>query len=133
MNGTVEGPIVYCNYGMKEDFDRLEQVFKPGGHLKLIYQWDVTLEGAIALIRYAGIPRADKIREAQKRGAVGVVLFSDPLHYTGTDKNRVSRAQKQLKCGSRPSPKISFSRGRTLNVARLSIPMEILSHQDYRR
>lgn len=75
-SGTVEGPIVYCNYGMKEDFDQLKE-------------WGEEIEGAIALIRYAGIPRADKIKEAQKRGAIGVILFNDPLHYTGNDRNRV--------------------------------------------
>ncbi|KAI6231190.1 Glutamate carboxypeptidase 2-like family protein [Aphelenchoides besseyi] len=64
-NGTVKAPIVYCNYGRDEDLKKLEEE-------------KIQLKGRIALIRYGKVFRGDKVREVQKRGAVGAILYSDP-------------------------------------------------------
>ncbi|KAI6180332.1 Glutamate carboxypeptidase 2-like family protein [Aphelenchoides besseyi] len=64
-NGTVKAPIVYCNYGRVEDLKKLEEE-------------QIQLKDRIALIRYGKIFRGDKVREVQKRGAVGAILYSDP-------------------------------------------------------
>ncbi|KAH9943274.1 Zn-dependent exopeptidase [Epithele typhae] len=58
-DGDVKGEIVYVNYGRKEDYD---EIVAKGG----------SLEGKIALARYGGI------KGAQERGAVGVLIYSDP-------------------------------------------------------
>ncbi|KAL4238468.1 N-acetylated-alpha-linked acidic dipeptidase 2 [Mactra antiquata] len=63
--GTVKGPIVYVNYGRKEDFD----AFPPN------------VSGCIVLARYGRSWRAEKVKLAQERGAVGVILYSDPADY----------------------------------------------------
>uniref|UniRef100_A0A914I4M5 Uncharacterized protein n=1 Tax=Globodera rostochiensis TaxID=31243 RepID=A0A914I4M5_GLORO len=65
--GTVEGEAVYCHYGRREDFERLEKEFNIS-----------TLEGKIAILRYNVEFRGDKVRNAQERGAIGAILYSDP-------------------------------------------------------
>ncbi|GMT04818.1 hypothetical protein PENTCL1PPCAC_26992 [Pristionchus entomophagus] len=65
-NGTVEGSIVYANYGRSADFDMLMNM-------------KIDVKGKIVLMRFGGVSRAVKIAEAESRGAIGVVLFSDPL------------------------------------------------------
>ncbi|CAD6185257.1 unnamed protein product [Caenorhabditis auriculariae] len=76
-NGTADAQIVYCNYGMKNDFEQLLQM-------------GIELRGRIALMRYGGIRRSEKVRLAQSRGLVAVILFSDPIHYTSAaDKSNV--------------------------------------------
>lgn len=65
--GTAEGPLVYANYGAREDFETLE---KQG----------ISVKGAIVLVRYGGTQgdRALKIKAAENHGAIGVLIFSDP-------------------------------------------------------
>ncbi|MCA8943900.1 MAG: M28 family peptidase, partial [Planctomycetes bacterium] len=64
-SATVEAPVAYANYGSAEDFDWLESK-------------GVLVEGKIVLIRYGKQFRGLKVREAERRGAAGVLLFSDP-------------------------------------------------------
>eukprot|EP00080_Pristionchus_pacificus_P000796 PDM60816.1 Peptidase [Pristionchus pacificus] len=64
-NGTVEGSIVYANYGRSADFDMLKNM-------------KIDVRGKIILMRFGGVSRSVKIAEAESRGAIGVVLFSDP-------------------------------------------------------
>ncbi|VDO65427.1 unnamed protein product [Heligmosomoides polygyrus] len=75
-NGTVEGRMVYCNFGTVEDFNALEEA-------------GVDVRGAIALVRYGALVRSEKVEEAENRGAVGVVLFSDPAQYVHSSTNGV--------------------------------------------
>ncbi|KAL8667532.1 MAG: hypothetical protein Q9168_007257 [Polycauliona sp. 1 TL-2023] len=65
--GNVTGPLVYANYGSREDF---EQLTKSG----------VNLEGSIALVRYYGTQgdRSLKVKAAELAGAVGCIIYSDP-------------------------------------------------------
>ncbi|KJH41453.1 PA domain protein [Dictyocaulus viviparus] len=73
-NGSVEGRIVYCNFGTSLDF----QVLQEKG---------VTVNGSIVLMRYGIIVRSEKVAEAEKRGAIGVILFSDPAHHISVNNN----------------------------------------------
>lgn len=41
----------------------------------------MNVSGKIALIRYGKLFRGSKAKEAQKRGAIGVILYSDPGDY----------------------------------------------------
>jgi N-acetylated-alpha-linked acidic dipeptidase len=66
-NGTVEGPVVYANYGTYDDFKMLNDT------------WGVQLKGTIALIRYGSIMRGTKVRNAQQFGCIGALLYSDPI------------------------------------------------------
>jgi N-acetylated-alpha-linked acidic dipeptidase len=58
-------PIVYANYGSREDYARLAEM-------------GVSVKGKIALIRYGQIFRGTKVYLAQQAGAAGVLLFTDP-------------------------------------------------------
>ena len=66
-SGTVTGPLVYVNYGAREDFETL----KGQG---------VDINGSIALVRYGGsqTDRALKVKAAELAGAVGCIIYSDP-------------------------------------------------------
>jgi N-acetylated-alpha-linked acidic dipeptidase len=64
-SGKANGQIVYVNYGSPADHDRLKTL-------------GLSVEGKIALVRYGGAFRGLKVKEAQERGAVGVLIFSDP-------------------------------------------------------
>lgn len=67
-SGRATGEVVYANYGRIGDY-------------RLLDEMGVSLEGKIVLVRYGGSPsqmRGMKVREAANRGAVGVVIYSDP-------------------------------------------------------
>lgn len=64
-SGDAEGQVVYVNYGSPADFARLEAL-------------GISVDGRIALARYGGAFRGLKVKEAQDRGAVGVIIYSDP-------------------------------------------------------
>lgn len=55
----------YCHYGREQDF-------------KLLEDNGLSVKGKIAIIRYGGAFRGDTIRNAGIRGAIGLILFSDP-------------------------------------------------------
>ena len=64
--GNVTGPLIYANYGSREDFDWLGRQ-------------GISLKGAIALVRYGGTQgdRALKVKAAELAGAVGCIIYSD--------------------------------------------------------
>lgn len=64
-SGKAEGQVVYVNYGVPADFARLESM-------------GISVEGKIVLARYGAAFRGLKVKEAQDRGAVGVLIYSDP-------------------------------------------------------
>ncbi|KAL7282546.1 hypothetical protein ACG7TL_004017 [Trametes sanguinea] len=64
-DGEVEGQLIYVNYGLKEDYDK---VLVAGGNFT----------GKIALARYGGNFRGLKVQAAEQLGAVGVIMYSDP-------------------------------------------------------
>jgi len=67
-SGRARGEVVYANYGRIGDY-------------RLLDEMGMSLDGKIVLVRYGGSPgqmRGMKVREAAKRGAVGVVIYSDP-------------------------------------------------------
>jgi N-acetylated-alpha-linked acidic dipeptidase len=65
VSGDVTGQVVYANYGTPDDFAALERL-------------GVEVEGKVVLVRYGAVFRGLKVRNAQKRGAKGVLIFSDP-------------------------------------------------------
>ncbi|KAJ6115927.1 hypothetical protein N7523_006344 [Penicillium sp. IBT 18751x] len=66
-SGNVTGPLVYANFGSREDF-------------KLLADKGISLNGSIALVRYFGSEgdRALKIQAAELAGAAGCIIYSDP-------------------------------------------------------
>ncbi|CAI4226334.1 unnamed protein product [Auanema sp. JU1783] len=76
--GRVTADVVYVNRGKEEDFENLKNM-------------GVDPEGKIALMRYGEGFRGDKVHIAQKYGAVGAILFSDPSDVAreGIDKAHI--------------------------------------------
>jgi N-acetylated-alpha-linked acidic dipeptidase len=63
--GDVRGDVVYVNYGLIEDYAQLDSM-------------GVSVKGKIAVARYGRSYRGIKAREAEKHGAVGLLIYSDP-------------------------------------------------------
>ncbi|MCJ1312365.1 hypothetical protein MMC25_006039 [Agyrium rufum] len=65
--GNVTGPLIYANYGSREDF-------------KILLEHGISLNGSIALVRYYGSQgdRALKIKAAELAGCAGCIIYSDP-------------------------------------------------------
>jgi N-acetylated-alpha-linked acidic dipeptidase len=64
-SGDVTGEAVYANYGRIEDFDQLAAQH-------------IDLHGKIVVVRYGQNFRGIKVYLAEQRGAVGVLIYSDP-------------------------------------------------------
>ena len=66
------------NYGTVEDLAELEQM-------------NMTVMGKICIARYGKIFRGNKVHNCQDRGAIGVILFSDPAQVAplGTDPGQL--------------------------------------------
>jgi N-acetylated-alpha-linked acidic dipeptidase len=64
--GDVTAPVVYVNYGLPADYAALDSL-------------GVSVAGKVVLARYGRSFRGIKPREAEKRGALAVVLYSDPM------------------------------------------------------
>ncbi|HMG00048.1 MAG TPA: PA domain-containing protein, partial [Gemmatimonadaceae bacterium] len=63
--GDVRGEVVYVNYGLIEDYAQLDSM-------------GVSMKGKIAIARYGRSFRGIKAREAEKHGALGLMIYSDP-------------------------------------------------------
>lgn len=66
-SGDVKGPLVYANYGSREDYKKLQDK-------------GIVTKGAIALVRYYGsqTDRALKVKGAELAGFAGCIIYSDP-------------------------------------------------------
>jgi N-acetylated-alpha-linked acidic dipeptidase len=63
--GDVTGQVVYVNYGLIEDYAHLDSI-------------GVSVAGKVVLARYGHSFRGIKAREAEKHGAVALLIYSDP-------------------------------------------------------
>jgi N-acetylated-alpha-linked acidic dipeptidase len=63
--GDVSGEVVYVNYGLIEDYARLQSL-------------GVSVRGKVAIARYGRSFRGIKAREAERNGAAALLLYSDP-------------------------------------------------------
>ncbi|MDP9202309.1 MAG: M20/M25/M40 family metallo-hydrolase [Gemmatimonadota bacterium] len=63
--GDVRGELVYVNYGLIEDYAQLDSM-------------GVSVKGRIAIARYGRSYRGIKAREAERHGALGLIIYSDP-------------------------------------------------------
>jgi N-acetylated-alpha-linked acidic dipeptidase len=65
IDGDVTGPLVYVNYGVPEDYERLQRL-------------GVSVKGAIVIARYGHSWRGIKPKVAGEHGAIGCLIYSDP-------------------------------------------------------
>ncbi|KAK5996657.1 putative glutamate carboxypeptidase [Cladobotryum mycophilum] len=66
-SGDVKGPLIYANYGSREDYQKLKDK-------------GIDTKGAIALVRYYGTQtdRALKVKGAELAGFAGCIIYTDP-------------------------------------------------------
>jgi N-acetylated-alpha-linked acidic dipeptidase len=64
-DGDVTAPLVYINYGIPDDYEKLERM-------------GVSVKGAIVIARYGNSWRGIKPKVAAEHGAVGCLIYSDP-------------------------------------------------------
>jgi N-acetylated-alpha-linked acidic dipeptidase len=64
-SGVVRAPVVYVNYGLPADYDKISAA-------------GLDVRGKIVLARYAKSHRAVKIHTAQQHGAAAIIIYSDP-------------------------------------------------------
>jgi N-acetylated-alpha-linked acidic dipeptidase len=64
-DGEVTAPLVYVNYGIPDDYQKLERM-------------GVSVKGAIVIARYGNSWRGIKPKVAGEHGAVGCLIYSDP-------------------------------------------------------
>ncbi|MGD0037958.1 MAG: transferrin receptor-like dimerization domain-containing protein, partial [Bacteroidota bacterium] len=66
IDGDVTAPLVYVNYGIPDDYERLEKM-------------DISVKGCIVIARYGASWRGIKPKVAAEHGAVGCLIYSDPV------------------------------------------------------
>jgi len=64
-DGDVAAPLVYVNYGIPDDYEKLDRM-------------GVSVKGAIVIARYGNSWRGIKPKVAAEHGAVGCLIYSDP-------------------------------------------------------
>ena len=65
-SGDVTAEVVYANYGRKQDFEELKRL-------------GVNVKGKIVIARYGGNFRGYKAKFAEANGAIGLIIYTDPL------------------------------------------------------
>ena len=65
IDGDVEGPLVYANYGVPKDYETLARL-------------GIDVKGKIVITRYGGSWRGIKPKVAAEHGALGCLIYSDP-------------------------------------------------------
>jgi len=64
-SGDVTAPLVYVNYGLPPDYEALKKL-------------GIDVKGKIAIARYGNSFRGVKAKVAEDRGAIGLIIYSDP-------------------------------------------------------
>ncbi len=75
IDGDVTAPLVYVNYGMREDYEQLDRL-------------GISVKGAIVIARYGNGWRGIKPKVAGEHGAIGCIIYSDPKgdgYFNGDD------------------------------------------------
>ena len=65
IDGDVTAPLVFVNYGVPADYERLERL-------------GISVKGAIVIAKYGGSWRGIKPKVAAAHGAIGCLIYSDP-------------------------------------------------------
>ncbi len=75
IDGDVTAPLVYVNYGDREDYEQLDRM-------------GISVKGAIVIARYGSAWRGTKPKVAAEHGAIGCIIYSDPKddgYFNGDD------------------------------------------------
>ncbi|XP_015899458.3 probable glutamate carboxypeptidase LAMP1 [Ziziphus jujuba] len=69
-SGSVSGPVVYVNYGREDDYRTLDEM-------------GVNVSSAVVLAKYGQIYRGDIVKNAEREGAIGALVYTDRKDYGG--------------------------------------------------
>ncbi|HXY49376.1 MAG TPA: transferrin receptor-like dimerization domain-containing protein [Terriglobales bacterium] len=117
IDGDVTAPLIYVNYGNREDYEQLDR-------------FGISVKGAIVIARYGSGWRGSKPRVAGERGAIGCIIYSDPNddgYFHGDDYPKGGwRPQEGVQRGSvmdtdYPGDPLTPGVGATADAKRLSI------------
>ncbi|KAM3834904.1 transferrin receptor protein 1 isoform 1-T3 [Vipera latastei] len=90
-NGEVSGKLVFANYGLKEDF-------------KALLGQGIVVNGTVVIVRAGSITFAEKVANAEARGAVGVLIYPDPLDYKNLGEREALFGHAHLGTGDPYTP-----------------------------
>jgi N-acetylated-alpha-linked acidic dipeptidase len=65
IDGDVTGPLVFVNYGLPEDYEKLDRL-------------GISVKGAIVIAKYLHSWRGVKPKVASEHGAIGCIIYSEP-------------------------------------------------------
>jgi N-acetylated-alpha-linked acidic dipeptidase len=65
IDGDVTGPLVFVNYGLPEDYEKLDRL-------------GISVKGAIVIAKYLHSWRGVKPKVAAEHGAIGCIIYSEP-------------------------------------------------------
>ena len=65
IDGDVTAPLVYVNYGSRDDYEQLDRL-------------GISVKGAVVIARYGEAWRGIKPKVAAEHGAIGCIIYSDP-------------------------------------------------------
>lgn len=117
IDGDVTAPLVYVNYGTREDYEQLDRL-------------GVSVKGAIVIARYGAAWRGIKPKVAAEHGAIGCIIYSDPRddgYFEGDDYPKGGwRPREGVQRGSvmdtdYPGDPLTPGVGATADAKRLSI------------
>lgn len=116
-DGDVTAPLVYVNYGTREDYETLERL-------------GVSVRGAIVIARYGHGWRGIKPKVAAEHGAVGCIIYSDPagdgyaqgeVYPSGGWRNRDSVQRGSVMDTDYPGDPLTPGLGATEDAPRLAL------------
>jgi N-acetylated-alpha-linked acidic dipeptidase len=116
-DGDVTAPLIYVNYGNREDYEQLDRL-------------GISVKGAIVIARYGHGWRGIKPKVAAEHGAIGCIIYSDPKedgYFEGDDFPAGGwRARDGVQRGSvmdtdYPGDPLTPGVGATANAKRLSL------------
>jgi len=117
IDGDVTAPLIYVNYGNREDYEQLDRL-------------GISAKGAIVIARYGEGWRGIKPKVAAEHGAIGCIIYSDPKedgYYNGDDYPKGGwRPREGVQRGSvmdtdYPGDPLTPGVGATLDAKRLAI------------
>ena len=117
IDGDVRAPLIYVNYGNREDYEQLDRL-------------GVSVKGAIVIARYGEGWRGIKPKVAAEHGAIGCIIYSDPRgdgYFNGEDYPKGGwRPQDGVQRGSvmdtdYPGDPLTPEVGATADAKRLAI------------
>ena len=89
-DGDVTAPLVYVNYGNREDYEQLDRL-------------GISVKGAIVIARYGGGWRGIKPKVAGEHGAIGCLIYSDPKgdgYFHGDDYPYQAAGARAMACSA---------------------------------